>query len=304
MSGLGRARDGIVRVSLCSLALLGPACAATTTLRNGRLSVTLNEGEKWTRDNDRVDSLTWVNSGGVTTPNLVANAVNGPFTCGDPVEFFGQADGYPVQADPPLMVAAGEISSAHSKDGMAERINTHGKACKRAPALSAATSTDYILGKTPRDISSVRIVRDFLFGPTTPVFAQSGLRPYMARVPLSTYPIVKLPDPSGKIVKYDVDKCANNCTVTDWNGTWLADDDGNGNGVAIIRSALSVNPAFIVLDNDSYSQSNVSSLVLAQPDGGWTAPVEEIEYLCVYDAVSWPAHKQKAGKLPTGCEVK
>ncbi len=61
---------------------------------------------------------------------------------------------------------------------------------------------------------------------------------------------------------------------------------------------------FIVLDNDDYSSSNVSSVVLTQPAGGWKAPVEEIEYLCFYDATSWPIHKQKTGKLPVGCDVK
>jgi hypothetical protein len=304
MSRLGRISGSIGWGWLFGIALVAPSYAWPNTLANSRLSITLNEGEKWLRDNDRVDSLTWINSSGVTTANLVANAVNGPFTCGDPVEFFGQADGYPVQADPPLMVVPGEISSGHDTDTVEERINTHGKACKDSPTLNAATRTIYKLGNTPHDINSVKIIRDFLFGPTTPTFKQSGLRPYMARVPLQTYAVVKLPDSTGKIVKYNVDKCADNCTVIDWNGTWFADDDGKGNGVAIIRAASSLNPAFIVLDNDSYSQSNVSSLVLAQPGGGWTAAVEETEYLCVYDSVSWPAHKQKTGKLPTGCEVK
>jgi hypothetical protein len=304
MLHLGRISGRLGCAWLCVIALAVSHSAWANSLANSRLNITLDQGEKWLRDNDRVDSLTWVNSSGVTTANLVANAVYGPFTCGDPVEFFGQADGYPVQAGPPLMVVAGEISSAESMDASMERINTHGRACRKSPALSAATRTVYTLGTTPRDINSVRIVRDFQFGPTTPVFRQSGLRPYMARVPLSSYPIVKLPNSAGDIVEYNVNKCADDCTVTDWNGTWLADDDGKGNGVAIIRSASSLNPAFIVLDNDSYSASNVSSLVLAQPQGGWTAPVEETEYLCVYDAISWPAHKQKAGKLPAGCEVK
>jgi hypothetical protein len=284
----------------------GPTPGMANTITNGRVTLDLDDPTTGfaTRDNDRVDSVSWINSAGISTGNLASNAVHGPFGCGDPVEFFGQADGYPVQQDAPIMVTAGEASRYHSPAALDVRTHTKKDTCRGQGPLSALTTTRYTLSANADKISSVKIVRDFLFGPTTPVFSQSGLRPYMPRLPLATYHYVKLPDSEGKITKYNVDSCADDCTITDWNGTWLADDDGNGNGVVIVRSAMSTNPAFIVLDNDDYSSSNVSSVVLTQPAGGWKAPVEEIEYLCFYDATSWPIHKQKAGKLPVGCDVK
>jgi hypothetical protein len=41
--------------------------------------------------------------------------------------------------------------------------------------------------------------------------------------------------------------------------------------------------------------------VLLQPVGGWKARVAETEYLCFYDASSWPAAARAAGKMPKGC---
>ncbi len=287
-------------------AIAGPNPCFSHTITNGRVTMSLADPTTGfpTKDNDRVDSISWVNSAGSSTGNLASNAVHGPFGCGDPVEFFGQADGYPVQQDAPIMVTAGEASRYHSPNPLDVRTHTKKDTCRGQGPLGALTTTSYTLSANADKISSVKIVRDFLFGPTTPVFSQSGLRPYMPRLSLATYHYVKLLDSEDKIAKYNVDSCGDNCTVTDWNGKWLADDDGKRNGVVIIRSVMSTNPAFIVLDNDDYSSSNVSSVVLAQPAGGWKAPVEEIEYLCFYDATSWPVHKQKHGKLPVGCDVK
>jgi hypothetical protein len=125
----------------------------------------------------------------------------------------------------------------------------------------------------------------------------------MARLPISPYHYTLVPDMWGNVQTYDANNCASPCTVTDWNGTWLADDDGNGNGMAIVRASSSTAPAFVAIDSDGFSSSNLSSVVLAQPADGWTKPVVETEYLCFYDPTSWPASAQAAGQLPAGCTV-
>jgi len=287
------------------------ACPALAQhmLSSSRISITFADPATGftTRDNNRIDSISWINSDGVSTGNLAANNTDGGYhPCNDEYEFFGESDGYPVQQTAPLIVVPGETAVYGGSGELKARITTKVNKCKNRHTgpLSALSTTVYTLGNSPGTINSVKIVRTFLFGVNTPIFAQSGLRPYMARVSLYKYDNVKLPNSDGVIVTYNDNACQDDCTVTDWNGTWLADDDGMGDGVAIIRSASSMNPAFIVLDADSFSESNVSSVVLAQPDAGWTAPVVETEYLCFYDSTSWPAKRQAAGKLPEGCHVK
>jgi len=60
-------------------------------------------------------------------------------------------------------------------------------------------------------------------------------------------------------------------------------------------------PARLAPNNDSSSASNRTSVELLQPAGGWTAKLTEVESLCFYDAVSWPAAARATGKLPKGC---
>ena len=64
--------------------------------------------------------------------------------------------------------------------------------------------------------------------------------------------------------------CPADCEQTDWNGRWFADDDGSGSGMVVIRSSLSTAPALLTINNDSFSASNLSSVVLIQPVTGWT----------------------------------
>lgn len=287
------------------LAAAGPA-TAQHTLANTRISITFADPATGfsTLDNDRIDSVSWINSAGSSTGNLASNATGGPFQCNDPDEFFGEAEGYPDEGQAPEMVTVGEVSTWHGTTSLKGSISTKKKGCKGATQVSALTTSAYSLSSKANTVNSVKIVRTFKFGPTTPIFTNTGLRAYMARVPISVYHYTILPNAAGAITVYDANNCSSPCSVTDWNGTWLAEDDGSGNGVAIVRSASSTNPAFVGIDSDGYSQSNVSSVVLSQPGGGWTAPVKETEYLCFYDPTSWPAASQAAGKLPTGCRVK
>ena len=124
----------------------------------------------------------------------------------------------------------------------------------------------------------------------------------MPRVPLAAYPNVVVSNAAGTALNtFHAGNCGGDCEITDWNGRWFADDDGAGNGLMVIRSTSSIAPALLTINNDSFSASNLSSVVLLQPAGGWKAQVVETEYLCFYDAVSWPASARAAGTLPKGC---
>lgn len=172
--------------------------------------------------------------------------------------------------------------------------------CDFAP--SAKTKTIYHLSTTAGEISELRVTRRFLFDATTPVFTGHGLRAYVARVPIGAYPTVLVPNAAGTAINtVNSGACPGDCEVTDWNGRWFADDDGAGNGVMVIRSRSSTAPALLAVNNDSFSASNLTSIVLLQPGGGWKAAVAETEYLCFYDAKSWTASARAAGRMPKGC---
>jgi hypothetical protein len=82
----------------------------------------------------------------------------------------------------------------------------------------------------------------------------------------------------------------------------LADDSGNGRGVAVFPEP---DPAFrseITVDYDADSASNASAVTLVQPAQGWSGRVvSHTEYLCFYDAASWSAKARAQNIPPAGC---
>jgi len=231
--------------------------------------------------------------------NWVANG--GPLHCGDPQEFFGQAYGEPEGAFPPLVIA-GYPSTWTGGTARSARSSTTGAQCGSDPAPPAPTSTRFQVFGSGAQVNEMQVTRSFLFGAATPVFDGKGLRPFVARLPLSVYGNVVVPhaDGSGTYIVQSW-TCVLDCEITDWNGRWFADEDGAGNGMMVIRSASSTAPAFLAVNNDAFSGSNLSSVVLLQPAGGWKAPLSETEYLCFYDATTWPAARRAALRLPVGC---
>jgi hypothetical protein len=275
------------------------AQAAGHVLANARLSVTFADTSAWAfADADRVDAITWIDSQGNARSNYVANG--GPSHCGDPQEFFGESYGEP-EGTAPLMIFAGVADAWKGTGSIKGTASTSlAGACDTAPDAKAKTT--YKLSTGAGDISELEVTRAFLFDATTPVFNAHGLRAYVARVPLGAYPSVLVPNAAGTAVNtFSAGGCGGDCEVTDWNGRWFADDDGAGNGLMVIRSLSSTAPAILAINNDGYSASNLTSVVLLQPAGGWKAKVMETEYLCFYDAKSWSAAARAAGKMPKGC---
>ena len=254
-----------------------------------------------TADADRVDFISWVNSDGATVSNYVA--VGGPLHCGDPQEFFGEAYGDSSDSGVPLPLAVigGVISVWSSKIGT---VLLKGTATVQSLAscdttLDAKTTTQYQVFTSAGLINSLKITRTFKFSKQP---ADGNLRAYVPRLPLSIYPVVLAPDAAGVVQTYQAGNCPVNCSITDWNGKWMADDDGTGNGMAIFRDPATNPPAQLTIDWDGFSSSNNSAVTLLEPVGGWARmTVTETEYLCFYDAKSWTAKKRKAGLPPVGC---
>jgi hypothetical protein len=149
----------------------------------------------------------------------------------------------------------------------------------------------------------MKIKRTFDFAGTA-LDNTNNLRAYVPRVSVSTYYEVIYPDSTGALQSINAGDCSTACEISNWNGKWFADDDGNGNGIVLIRDPSSTWPAEIAVDNDSDSASNLTSILLMRPEGGWSGKLAETEYLCVYDSTSWPAANRANGELPTGCKVK
>ncbi len=275
-----------------------PAFADGHTLSNARLSITFGSSANGytTDDSDRVDAISWVNSAGTTVTNWVTSG--GPLHCdGDPQEFFGEAYGDNGDEGVPLphAVTPGVISKWKGKKA------TSGKTAIKSlqtcdDTLDARTNTHYSLSK--KAASAMQITRTFDFSKKT---STGNMRAYVPRLPLGTYAIVYAPNAAGVVQTYNVVNCPLNCTVTDWNGTWMADDDGTGNGMVMFRNPAANPPAQLTIDYDGYSNSNNSAITLTMPADGWVGTVSETEVMCFYDATSWPADQRNAGKLPKGC---
>lgn len=290
---------------LTMAALLAAAPAvAETTLTNGRITAVLGgtTTELPFANNERMDSLSWIDSNGVSTANVVRSGGN---FCGDPIEFFGQSYGV---SEAFWMVIAGAQTSW--KPGLnpalgGKAVGTGKNACATALVssygadMSGVTRTAYALSRTASRVNALRVSRTFTFN-KVPALYQDGLRAYVPRLPWLT---VLVPASSGAVQVYDAGCCAFGSPSIDWNGKWFAVDDGTGRGLAIIRDKSSTAAAYIWLDNDTISRSNNSAIALRKPAGGWTGTLTETEWLCFYDATTWPATVRAAGGLPKGCQV-
>ena len=289
----------LIACAALSLAAAGPANAAGHVLANSRLSLTFGDTSVSAfPDNDRVDAIGWKDSAGVVRSNYVANG--GPSHCGDPQEFFGQSYGEP-EGTRPYAVIGGVADTWTSTSALKGSTRTSLTGfCDTAPDV--VTATTYLLSNKAARVNELKVTRSFMFNSSTPVFTAHGLRVYVPRLPLSTYAAVLVPNAAGTAINtLNSGNCGGDCEITDWNGRWYADDDGAGHGVLVVRAAASTTPALLTINNDSFSASNLSSIVLIQPAGGWKSKLTETEYLCFYDPVTWTAAMRAAGQMPKGC---
>jgi hypothetical protein len=287
-----------------TIALLAatPALADGHMLSNARLSIVFGSSAHGytTNDADRVDSIAWINSDGAAVSNYVTSG--GPQHCGDPQEFFGEAYGDNGDQGVPLpnAVVGGVTSTWKGKKATSGKTTIKSlESCDET--LDAKTNTSYAMFTSKKTINELRIIRTFNFSKKT---STGNMRVYVPRLPLNTYPIVLIPNAAGVIQTFNASNCPLNCTITDWDGTWMADDDGNGNGMVMFRDPAANPPAQVTVDWDGFSLSNNSAITLTMPEDGWIGTVSDTEFMCFYDAKSWTAKDRSKGKLPSGCAAK
>ncbi len=247
---------------------------------------------KATNDEDRIDSIVW--GPRVSVPFVANEPANGPERCGDPVEYFGQAEGYPDSTQPPRMVVAGQRASYYAKQNDHQHLATAkiytGLATCSGVQEDGLVRSIYSLNGTDTDGTypdALKVERTLRFKPGLGVVKNTGLRAYIPRVP-SFYRYVLVPNKAGKLVTYDSASCMSSpCAVTDWNGVWFADYDGTSGGIIVTRDPSSTVPAFIGIQSGGLSNANFSSIVLEQPLAGWSGVVTETEYVCFFASGSW-----------------
>lgn len=244
---------------------------------------------------ERVDTLSW--NGG---SNLAANG-NGS-SCGAPSEFWGQsyADADGVAPGP---VVAGTVGTwTPIGERTIELQSSAPPACSGSdPTIPVRTR--YSFFDTGNAANMVRVERRWNFNAAHPNFSAHGLRAYVPRLNAGTYNQVIHPNAAGNALV--TESTAGPSYKTDWNGTWLALNSSSTNaGLLILRDPDNTSPANIVTDNDGASGSNLSGVTLLRPGGGWHQPLLETEYLCFYDATSWPVVGRTATSLPPGCEAR
>ncbi len=294
---------GVASISLCRAAAAQTAATKQAgegphTLTGGGLTMYFDTLTKAAvNDENRVDTILWYENGDF---NYAANEPSsGTYACGDPGEFFGEAEGYPDVSQPPRMVAGGEHTHYNATVNRrfvaaTAKIDTRMVTCPGVE-LDGLTRTIYRLNFDHLD--ALMVERTFRFKSGLGVLANTGLRAYVPRV-VSNFPYVLLPNTGGKIVTYDSRNCiAAPCTVTDWNGAWFADDSGFDSGVIVIRASSSATPAFVGIQYGGASNANFTSIVLQQPAKGWSGIVTETEYLCFYNYLTW----NQSATLPTQC---
>jgi hypothetical protein len=305
--------------TIAAIFLLFPlqATAAVHMMTNGRITIDFADPLYGGGvDSDRIDLLLWIGSNGNSTGNLVANSVSNA-TCGEPPAFFGQSYSDNTDASKgaagPFFVTPGVQSSFAGNLASTKTItNIQADQCLAAPQgykvtrLDGTTETHYTLSRQANLVNAVRVSRTFFFRHNVP---SNNFKVYIPRLNEAIYKTVIIPDSTGALNNYDPTTCPYGCDISNWNGIWFADDDGNGNGLAVIRDISATAPALINMDYDAGDNPHATaisgtSISLKVPAGGWTGKLTETEYLCFYDATSWPAANRSAGQLPTGCQVR
>ena len=149
--------------------------------------------------------------------------------------------------------------------------------------------------------------RRWTFAPTQEAYVVQGMRAYVPRLSVGTYNQEIYPKDDGSLFAEGI---CNVCIrtgsgVNDWNQTWVAiNSAATDAGLLILRDPGNASPASLTLDYDSSSGSNNTGISLDRPlPNGWLAPLTETEYLCFYDATSWPPAERSATRLPDGCAV-
>src|SRR5262249_44002784 len=124
----------------------------------------------------------------------------------------------------------------------------------------------------------------------------TDLRPYIPRFyPASRYTNVYYPTTAGTLAQANEGSCDAGCELTSWTGTWFALTNwATGTGTIVRRTSPPASVALWV-DQDGASVTSAPSVLLLQPQGGFTGTVSEQESFCFFSG--WTPSLT----LPTGC---
>ncbi len=149
----------------------------------------------------------------------------------------------------------------------------------------------------------IRIERRWAFSAATGNYSTVGVRAYVPRMP-TNYGQMLHPDSSGNL-STDATGCGGGGCNVSWNKTWLAFNNSTTNaGLLLLRDPSNTSDARLSIDSDGSSNSNNSGVSLLRPAGSWHSELTEVEYLCFYDATTWPVGERSATRLPDGCAAK
>ena len=259
------------------------------TVTTSRFSLNFDDG---TANVERLNTLQW--AGG---PDLANEGGGGSGTCPGPSEYWGQSYATSDFA-PPGPVVAGHTGNWVAKGGRTVEISGQTpSACSGAPT-PIPIRTRYSFFDSGGAADMIRFERRFSFPAIADPYPAINLRAFVPRLPIGTYGQVVYPNTGGTLTTAGTGQSLS----TDWAGTWIALNSGATNaGMVILRDPANTEGARIIFDNDGSSASNNSGISLNKPAGGWQAPISETEYMCFYDATSWPVASRTPNSLPPGC---
>jgi DNA-binding winged helix-turn-helix (wHTH) protein len=266
-------------------------------LQNSRLTILFGSSATGytTANVNRIDAISWIDSAGKPVANYLAQADR---HCNDAIEYFGEAYGNGSNSRPYAVI--GGVVSTWSGSGQLTGSTNIAWPTNCSYVWDAATASTYTLATSADMVNVLKITRKLTFSADA---ASGQMRVFVPRVPAASYPNVIYPDNSGTLHMMHAVTCNRNCVMPDWNGTWMADESATGRGIAVFRAPNPSWPAVITVDYDDDSASNASAITLLEPASGWAHKVvTETEYLCFYDAASWPASRRAAGMKPAGCD--
>jgi hypothetical protein len=304
-----------VLVALVTAGMIVAAPASAVTIDTTARTVTaakISMGWSTTSTPDQVDSVRWTDSAATQTGNLASNNSGGG-GCGaitGPTEFWGQSLGSMSgggSIDPVLVLQGSAGTWSAPRSNRVQIDSSFPTSCSGYTA-AVPVSTTYTYFDSATYQNEVRVTRTYGFDVATPPFTQSdGFRAYVPRLPRATYPTVVYPTASSGLGSIDAGLCSSPCFPSDFDQSagWFAMESSAGSGMIVRRDPGNSTPGKLEVDNDDNSASNLSDFDLLNPGGGttsgFTAAVNETEYLCFFDATSWTSAQQAALQLPAGC---
>ena len=264
---------------------------------------------------DVVSSVRWTGSADIQGANLVENSSPGTCATQDPANFWGESYGAGGQGDDPKLVFDGSSGTWTSPAANQVQTNTeYPTSCSNYKAAVPVRTTYTYYDELPA-ANEVMVQRTWRFdlAMNTPLVGSTAIRAYVPQLPLAQYGQVLYPS-GGALQAMEASQCAKTTCFRSFSGGWFAINDATvgdrdlGSGAIVLRDTSDTASAQLAIQalekaGPAHPEpvSNLTSVALQIPGEGLTNELSETEYLCFYDATSWPAPQREALQLPSGC---